>query len=273
MGLLSGKTGVIMGIANQHSIASSCATLAHAEGASLGFNHLPDKDGKDRMEKRARSVVDPLDPFLVHPCDVSDDQQLQSFFDAVRARNSKIDFFIHSIAFAAADEIKGPTANASRAGFLQAMEISVYSFIATAKLAAELMTDGGSILTMTYFGGEKVVSGYNLMGVCKSALDSAVRYLAYDLGPRNIRVNGLSAGPIKTLAAVGIGNFNRMLDLNAKTAPMGRNVGANEVAQSAVYLISPWSSAVTGELHHVDCGYNIMGSRNPHFSTQPEAQS
>jgi enoyl-[acyl-carrier protein] reductase I len=271
MGLLAGKTGVIMGIANQHSIASACATLAHSEGATIGFNHLPDKDGKDRMEKRARAVVDPLNPFLVHPCDVTDDQQLKDFFEAVRAKKQKIDFFVHSIAFASAEEIKGPTVNASRAGFLQAMEISVYSFIACAKLAADLMTDGGSILTMTYFGGEKVVSGYNLMGVCKSALDSAVRYLAYDLGPRNIRVNGLSAGPIKTLAAVGIGNFNRMLDLNARTAPMGRNVTTSEVAQSAVYLLSPWSQAVTGELHHVDCGYNIMGSPNPQFAAQAES--
>lgn len=258
MGLFSGKKGIIMGIANDHSIASGVAKALHAEGATIGYSHLPDEDGRGRMEARVRKAVDGLNPAFVLPCDVSDDDSTVKFFDQVKEHFGKIDFFVHSIAFAAMDDLRGSTLNASRKGFLQAMNISAFSFIATAKLAGELMTDGGAMVTMTYLGGERVVPGYNMMGVCKAALESAVKYVAFDLGPRNIRVNGLSAGPVRTLAASGVGDFKSMLTINAAIAPLQKNITAEDVGKTAAFLLSDWAQSITGENVHVDAGYHVM---------------
>jgi enoyl-[acyl-carrier protein] reductase I len=260
MGLFAGKKGVIMGVANEYSIASGVAKFLHEHGATLGFSHLPDKEGRNRMEQRVRRVADPLNAAFVLPCDVANDDDIDRFFAEVKERFGAIDFFVHSIAFAPLEDIRCATVDASRQGFHVAMDISVYSFIATARRAAALMPHGGSMVTMSYFGGERVVDGYNLMGVCKAALESATTYLANDLGPKNIRVNALSAGPIKTLASSAVGEFSDMLKLNAAIAPMGRNVSTEEVGKSAGYLLSDLASATTGEILHVDCGYNIMGS-------------
>lgn len=260
MGLFTGKKGIVMGVANEYSIASGISKFLHAEGATLGFNHLPDKEGKDRMAKRVQRVADPLGATFVRACDVNVDSDVKAFFEEVKKEFGTIDFFVHSIAYAPIDDIRCSTIDVSRDGFKLAMESSVYSLICTAREAAKLMPDGGSIATMTYFGGERVVGGYNLMGLCKSALDMATKYLAYDLGPRNIRVNGVSAGPIKTLASSAVGDFSEMLKLNAAVAPMGRNVSLEDVAKATGFLLSDLSTATTGEILHVDCGYNIMGS-------------
>ena len=256
----AGKRGIVMGVVNDHSLAWAISHFIHEQGAELGFSHLPDKEGRDRMERRVRKLTDPIGSKLVFPCDVSKDEDIKKFFEAVAATYGKIDFIIHSIAFAPLDDIRCPTLMASRAGFQVAMDISVYSMIAIARAAAEVMNDGGAMLTLTYFGGERVVAGYNLMGVCKAALDSAVKYLAYDLGPRGIRVNALSAGPVRTLAASAVGDFDEMMKLYAAVSPLGRNITMAEVAHSAAFLVSPLSTATTGEIFHVDSGYNIMGS-------------
>lgn len=261
MGLLSGKRGIIMGVANEYSLASGVAEFLHKEGAEIGFSHLPDKeDGPAKMLRRVMRVAEPLGVKFVKPCDVSSDDDIKRFFDEVRKEFGTIDFFVHSIAYAPIDDIRCATVEASRDGFKTAMDISVYSFIATAREAAKLMEHGGSMVTMTYFGGERVVSGYNLMGVCKSALESATKYVAHDLGPKGIRVNAVSAGPVKTLAASAVGDFSEMLSLYGAVAPMQRNITAEEVGRSAGFLLSDLSSATTGEILHVDCGYHVMGS-------------
>lgn len=260
MGLFSGKKGIIMGVANEYSIAAAVAEFLHKEGATLGFNHLPDKEGKDRMAKRVQRVAEPLNAKFIKPCDVTNDEDVKAFFAEVKDHFGQIDFFVHSIAFAPIEDIRCSTIDCSREGFKTAMDISVYSFIATAREAAKLMSDGASMVTMTYFGGEKVVGGYNLMGVCKSALESATKYLAYDLGPRNIRVNAVSAGPVKTLAASAVGDFSQMLGLNAAVSPINRNITGEEVGKATAFLLSDLASATTGEILHVDMGYNIMGS-------------
>jgi len=260
MKLFEGKKGIIMGVANEYSIAAGIAKYLTEQGATLGFSHLPDKEGRDRMEKRVRRVADPLGATLVLPCDVTSDENIESFFKAVQEQFGAIDFMVHSIAFAPLEDIQCATIDASRKGFQIGMDISVYSFIAAARAAAKIMPHGGAIATMTYYGGEKVVGGYNMMGVCKAALESTVKYLAYDLGPRNIRVNGVSAGPIKTLASSAVGEFSEMLQMNAAIAPMGRNVTTQDVGKATAYILSDLSSATTGEIMHVDFGYNIMGS-------------
>ena len=231
-----------------------------AQGAELAFSHLPDQAGRDRNEKRVRQVTDGLNTKLVAPCDVSSNDDIAAFFNKVREVFGSIDFFVHSVAFAPVEDIRCPTVAASRAGFLNAMDISVYSFIATARAASELMPNGGSMVTMTYFGAEKVLAGYNMMGVCKAALEASVRYVAHDLGPKNIRVNALSAGPVKTLAASAVGDFSTMLGMNAAIAPLGRNITNDDVGKSTALLLSDLASSVTGETLHVDCGYHIMGS-------------
>lgn len=258
MGLFQGKKGVILGIANNRSIASAVGQVLTDQGAELAVSFLPDPQGK--MEKRVQSVVKDWNPQYVGPCDASNDESIDEYFKGVEGTLGKIDFLVHSIAFAPMDDIKCATLDCSRPGFLQAMDISVYSLIATAKRAAELTNPGASICAMTYFGGEKVIPGYNLMGVCKSALDQTIRYLAHDLGPRSIRVNGISAGPIRTLASSAVGDFKEMLKCNEAQSPLGRNVTTDEVAQSAAFLLSQMSSATTGEILHVDSGYNIMGA-------------
>lgn len=260
MALFAGKQGVIMGVANNLSIAAGVAQVLHREGAKLAFSHFPDNDERGKMERRVRLVADPLGPLLVHPCDVTKDDDIKRFFSVVAEKMGKIDFIVHSIAFAPLDDIRCPTLMASREGFKQAMDISVYSLVPIARAASELMKDGGSICAMTYFGGEKVVPGYNMMGICKAALDTAVRYLAYDLGPKNIRVNAISAGPIKTLASSAVGDFKDMMRACEQIAPLRRNVTIEEVGRAAAYLLSDMSTATTGEIMHVDSGYNIMGS-------------
>ncbi len=260
MGLFTGKKGIVMGVANDHSIAAAIANYLHKEGAELGFNHLPDKDERKRMERRVRQVAEPLGAKLITPCDVAKDDDVAAFFAKVKETFGTIDFLLHSIAFAPLEDIRCPTVNASRPGFHLAMDISVYSLIAVTRAAVELMPAGGSVATMTYFGGERVVAGYNLMGVCKAALDCTVRYLAFDLGPKNIRVNAISAGPMKTLAASAVGDFDQMLGLHSAVSPLGRNVEPDELGKAAAYLLSDLSTAVTGEIHHVDCGYSTMGS-------------
>jgi enoyl-[acyl-carrier protein] reductase I len=259
MGLFDGKKGIVMGVANDYSIAAAIANYLHAEGADLGFNHLPDKDDRKRMERRVRQVAEPLGAKLIMPCDVSKDDDVKTFFAKVKEVYGTIDFLLHSIAFAPIEDIRCPTVQASRNGFQIAMDISVYSLIAVTRAAAELMPSGGAVVTMTYFGGEKVVSGYNLMGVCKAALDCTVRYLAFDLGPKKIRVNAISAGPMKTLAASAVGDFDDMLTLHSAVSPLGRNVEPAELGKAAAYLLSDMSAAITGEIHHVDCGFSTMG--------------
>ena len=272
MGLFDGKVGVILGVANEFSIAWHIASFLHAEGAELAFNHLPDKDEKRRMERRVRKLVEPLGAKVILPCDVSKDDDIERFFAAVRDTYGTIDFLVHSIAFAPREDIQCPTLQASRSGFQIAMDISVYSLIATTRAAAAIMNDGGAVLTMTYFGGERVVPGYNLMGVCKAALECTVRYLAYDLGARNIRVNAISAGPMKTLAASAVGDFDQMLGLHRTIAPLGRNVAPEELGRAAAFLLSELGSAVTGEVLHVDCGYNVMGAPGKSFKEFLEKQ-
>lgn len=259
MAMFAGKKGIVMGVANDHSIAAHIAGFLRGEGADLGFNHLPDKDDRKRMERRARGVAEPLAAKLIAPCDVAKDDDIVAFFAQVKQTYGTIDFLVHSIAFAPIEDIRCACVDASRAGFHVAMDISVYSLIAVTRAAAALMPNGGAVVTMTYFGGEKVVPGYNLMGVCKAALECTTKYLAYDLGPKNIRVNAISAGPMKTLAASAVGDFDDMLTLHRSVAPMQRNVESVELGRTAAYLLSDYSSAVTGEVLHVDCGYNVMG--------------
>lgn len=261
VGLFTGKKGIIMGVANEHSLASGVAQFLKNEGAELGFSHLPDKEGGPaKMLRRVMRVAEPLGVTFVRPCDVTNDNDITRFFGEVKEQFGSIDFLVHSIAFAPLDDIRCSTVDASRAGFLQAMDISVYSFIATARAAAGLMNRGGSMATMTYYGGERVVGGYNLMGVCKAALEASTKYLAWDLGPKGIRVNAVSAGPVKTLAASAVGDFGDMLSLYEAVSPMGRNITSEEVGRSTGFLLSDLASATTGEILHVDCGYHVMGS-------------
>jgi enoyl-[acyl-carrier protein] reductase I len=256
MGLFTGKKGLVLGVANDYSIAWAISQKLLAEGAEIGFTHLPG----DKMERRVRKLADPVGAKLVTPCDVGNDGDVARVFQEARSTYGTLDFVLHSIAYAPVDDIKRPFVNASREGFKMAMDISVYSLAIVARHAAESMSNGGSIVTLTYFGGERVVAGYNLMGVCKAALDMAVRYLAYDLGPKNIRVNALSAGPVKTLAASAVGDSDKLAGLYDAVSPMGRNITREEVGSAGMFLLSDLASGITGEILHVDCGYNVMGS-------------
>jgi len=256
MGLFSGKKGLVLGVANDFSIAWAISQKLLAEGAEIGFTHLPG----EKMERRLRKLTNPISAKLVTPCDVQKDEDVARVFAEARDTYGSLDFVVHSIAFAPMDDIKCNYVNASREGFKTAMEISVYSLPLVARHAAEVMPNGGSIVTLTYLGGEKVVSGYNLMGVCKAALDASVRYLAYDLGPKKIRVNAVSAGPVKTLAASAVGDADKLAGLYEAVSPMGRNITREEVGDSGLFLLSDLASGITGEILHVDCGYNVMGS-------------
>lgn len=255
--LFEGKVGVVLGVANQHSIASGVSRVLNEMGAELAFNFLPDEKGK--MEQRVRKVVDQWDPPIVLPCDVSSDDSIKEFFAAVKEKYGKIDFVVHSVAFAPIADLKCNTIEASRSGFLNAMDISVYSFLAVCREASKIMKEDGSIVTMSYFGGEKVISGYNLMGLAKSALETAVQYASFELGELGMRVNAVSAGPIKTLASSAVG-ASKMLKMYGDIAPLGRNVTQEEVGKTTAFLLSDLSSAITGEVVHVDGGYHIMGS-------------
>jgi enoyl-[acyl-carrier protein] reductase I len=262
MGLFAGKRGLILGVANDHSIAWAIAQEVMQQGGECGFTHLPDRpdDDRQRNRRRVQQLTDahPQARFLV-PLDVQDDAQIGQVMQTTSEKFGKIDFLLHSIAFADRADLARDTIETSRDGFKLAMEVSVYSLIAVCNAARNLLNDQAAIVTMTYFGGEKAVPGYNVMGICKAALDASVRYLAYDLGPRGIRVNAISAGPIRTLAGRAAG-VDDMLKMYEHMAPLGRNISHEEVGKAGAYLMSEMSSGITGEILHVDGGYNMMGS-------------
>src|SRR5207245_1032350 len=251
---LDGRVAVVFGVANKRSIAWAIAQGLHAAGAKLVITYQ-----NERLEQEAKDLILSLPGAQAFMCDVSKDDEIDRLFAELKQRHGKLHVLVHSVAFAPAEELKGDFVNTSREGFRIAQDVSVYSLIAVARGAAPLMEDGGSIITMTYYGAEKVVPHYNVMGVAKAALECTVRYLAYDLGKRKIRVNAISAGPIKTLAARGISGFGDMLKSQAERAPLRRNVDVNEVGATGVFLASDASSGITGEVTYVDCGYNIMG--------------
>jgi enoyl-[acyl-carrier protein] reductase I len=251
---LAGKTAVVFGLANKRSIAWGIAQKLHAAGATLAICYQ-----NDRMKLEAEDLIRELPGASGFQCDVSVDSEIDSLFVALKEKYNKLDILVHAVAFAPATELRGEFINTSRDGFRVALEVSVYSLIAVTRAAAPLMTDGGSIMTMSYYAAEKVVPNYNVMAVAKSGLECTMRYLAWNLGPKNIRVNAISAGPIKTLAARGVGDLSEMMRTHADRAPLHRNVDQLEVGGVALFLASDLASAVTGETLYVDCGYNVMG--------------
>jgi enoyl-[acyl-carrier protein] reductase I len=255
MGMFSGKTGLVMGVANERSIAWAMSEALYAEGAELAFTHLPGPSS----ERRVRRLVGPHQAKLVLPCDVQRDEDVARVFQAVEEAHGQLDFLVHAIAFAPPQELRAAYLQTSRPGWHLAMDISVYSLVAVAREAARRMPDGGAIVTITYFGGEKVMPGYNLMGVCKAALEHSVRYLAWDLGRKGIRINALSAGPVRTLSSAGVSRFDEMQRHAAEKACLGRNVDPRELGRTGLYLLSDLSAGVTGETIHVDGGYSIVG--------------
>jgi len=254
--LMHGKRGLIMGVANERSIAWGIAEMLAAHGAELGFTYQG-----EALEKRVRPLAERVGSTLVVPCDVTDEGSLDATFAAVKDAWGSIDFIVHAIAFSDKEELKGRYIDTSAGNFDRTMRISCYSFTAVCQKAEALMTNGGSIITLTYFGAERVMPHYNVMGVAKAALEASVKYLAEDLGKANIRINALSAGPMKTLAASGIGDFRYILKWNEYNSPLRRNVTLKDVGGAGLYLLSDLSSGVTGEVHHVDCGYNIVGMK------------
>lgn len=251
---LQGRNAAVFGVANKRSIAWSIAQGLHAAGMKLAIAYQ-----NERLGEEAGSLIQSLPGAEGFMCDLSKDDEIERLFAALKQRYGKLHTLVHSVAYAPAEELKADFANTSREGFRIAMDVSVYSLIAVAHAAAPLMEDGGSIITMTYYGAEKVVPHYNVMGVAKAALECSVRYLASDLGKKKIRVNAISAGPIKTLAARGISGLGEMLKSHAERAPLARNVEVKEVGSTGVFLASDASSGITGEVIYVDCGYNIMG--------------
>lgn len=256
--LLAGKRGLVMGVANNRSIAWGIAKAAHDHGAELAFTYQG-----DALEKRVRPLAAELGAKVVGHCDVTDPATIDAVFAEVERLWGKIDFVIHCIAFSDKDELTGRYVDTTEANFSKSLLISCYSFTAVAQRAEKLMKDGGSMLTLTYYGAEKWMPHYNVMGVAKAALEASVRYLAADLGPQNIRVNAISAGPIKTLAASGIGDFRYILKWNEYNAPLRRTVTIEEVGETAVYLVSDMGRGMTGEILHVDAGYHVVGMKNP----------
>ncbi|HOB14929.1 MAG TPA: enoyl-ACP reductase FabI [Novosphingobium sp.] len=255
-GLMKGKRGLIMGLANDKSLAWGIAQKLHEAGAELAFSYQG-----EALEKRVRPLAASLGSDFLIDCDVSDMAALDTAFAALAARWPTIDFVVHAIGFSDKSELRGRYYDTSLDNFLMTMNISAYSLVAVTKRAREMMPDGGSILTLSYYGAEKVVPHYNVMGVAKAALETSVKYLANDLGPENIRVNAISAGPIRTLAASGIGDFRYILKWNELNSPLRRNVTIEDVGGSALYLLSELSSGVTGETHHVDAGYHLIGMK------------
>ena len=253
-GLMAGKRGLIMGVANDRSIAWGIANTAHQHGAELAFTYQG-----DALAKRVVPLAESVGSKVVVPCDVTDDASIDKVFETVRETWGGLDFLVHAIAYADKEELKGKYVNTSRENFVRSLDISCYSFTALAQRAAALMDGGGSMLTLTYYGAERVMPHYNVMGVAKAALEASVRYLAADLGQDNIRVNAISAGPIKTLAASGIGDFRYILKWNEYNSPLRRNVTLEQVGGAALYLLSDLATGVTGEVHHVDCGYHTVG--------------
>ena len=256
--LMQGKRGVIMGVANDRSIAWGIARAVAAQGGEIAFTYQG-----EALEKRVRPLADSIGSTLVLPCDVADDASMDAAFGAIEKAWGKIDFLVHAIGYADKQFLRGRYLDTPRAAFLQAMDISCFSFVAVGQRAAALMSEGGSLLTLSYLGAERVTPHYNVMGVAKAALEASVRYMATDLGERGIRVNAISAGPIKTLAASGIGDFRYILRWNQYNSPLRRNVTIEEVGGSGLYLLSDLAQGVTGEVHHVDSGYHIVGMKNP----------
>ncbi|WP_456305476.1 enoyl-ACP reductase FabI [Falsiroseomonas frigidaquae] len=255
---MAGKRGVIMGVANDRSIAWGIAQYLAAQGAEIAFTYQG-----EALERRVRPLAESIGSKHVLPCDVTDDASVDAVFATLGREWGGLDFVVHAIGFADKQFLRGRYMDTPRAAFLQAMDISVYSFVSVAQRAVPLMKPGGSLLTMSYLGAERVTPHYNVMGVAKAALEASVRYMAADLGKSGIRVNAISAGPIKTLAASGIGDFRYILKWNQYNAPLERNVTIEDVGGAGLYLLSDLSSGVTGEVHHVDCGYHIVGMKNP----------
>jgi enoyl-[acyl-carrier protein] reductase I len=256
--LMKGKRGLIMGVANNRSIAWAIAQAVAAQGGELAFSYQG-----EALEKRVRPLAASINSDFLLPCDVTSDAAMDETFAALQEKWGTIDFLVHAIGFADKNFLRGRFVDTPRAVFLQALDISCYSFAAVGRRAAALMPHGGSLLTMTYLGAERVMPHYNVMGVAKAALEASVRYMAADLGAGQIRVNAISAGPIKTLAASGIGDFSYILKWNKYNAPLERNVDLEEVGGAGLYMLSDLSRGVTGEVHHVDCGYHTVGMKNP----------
>ena len=255
MGLLDGKKAAIFGVANDRSIAWAISQALHAEGAELAFTFAG-----EILEKRVRPLAEGIGAKIILPCDVTKDEEIEKVFTRLKQEWGGLDIMIHAIAFAKKEDLANPYVQTSRHGFHLAMDVSAYSMVALARHAAPLMEGrAGSMLTLTYMGSERVIPNYNVMGVAKAALEASVRYLAHDLGPKGIRVNAISAGPIRTLAASGIADFKEMLHHVGERAPLKRNIDAAEVGKTALFLCSEWGSAITGEVLHVDAGYSIMG--------------
>jgi enoyl-[acyl-carrier protein] reductase I len=252
--LMAGKRGLIMGVANDRSIAWGIARAVANQGASLAFTFQG-----EALEKRVRPLAEQAGSDFVMPCDVTDGASMDNLFSEISSQWGSLDFAVHAIAYADKDELKGQYLDTSRDNFLRSLDISCYSFTDVCRRAAPLMTDGGSLLTLTYYGAERVMPHYNVMGVAKAALEASVRYLAVDLGGSGIRVNAISAGPIKTLASSSIGNFRYILKWNELNSPMKRNVTIDQVGGAGLYLLSDLGSGVSGEIHHVDSGYNVVG--------------
>ena len=257
MGLCDGKRGLIFGVANKDSIAWGIAKALHEEGATLGFSYAG-----EILKKRVEPLAESVDAEFVEECDLTSDEAIDELFEKARAKFGTLDFIVHSVAFAPRDDLTCRFVDTSRQGFGVALDVSCYTLIAVAKRALPLMTNGGSIIAMTYYGAEKVTPGYNVMGVAKAALEATVRYLAWDLGPDNIRVNAISAGPIRTLAASGVSGIRKSISYVGEVAPMG-NVTQDNIGDAARFLLSDWASGVTGEVLYVDGGYNIMGAPDP----------
>ncbi|HET7676470.1 MAG TPA: enoyl-ACP reductase [Candidatus Limnocylindrales bacterium] len=253
MGLLDGKKALIFGVANDHSIAWGIARALHEQGAGVGFSSV-----ESLLERRVRPLAASIGSTFVEPCDVQDDAQIERVFARWREQEGELDILVHALAFALRDELAGAFVDTSREGFRIALDVSAYSLVALARGALPLLRPGASILTLTYYGSEKVVANYNVMGVAKAALEAEVRYLAADLGPRGVRVNAISAGPVRTLAAAGIAGFKGMYGSFREVAPLRRNITIEDVGGAAVYLASDLAAAVTGEVHYVDGGFNAL---------------
>ena len=258
MGLFDGKTALIFGVANNRSIAWGIAQALYREGCELAFSYAG-----PALEKRVKPLAESVNAKLVEECDVGDDAAIERLFSRVKETYGTIDAMVHAIAFADRDDLEGAFVDTSREGFKKALDISAYSLVALTRAAVPLMPDGGSVLTMTYYGSEKVAPNYNVMGVAKAALEASVRYLASDLGPKGVRVNAISAGPIKTLAAAGVSGFRKLLSYSEKASPLRQLVTTEDVGNTACWLLSDWSKAVTGEIVFVDAGWNIMGLTVP----------
>ena len=254
--VMAGKRGLVMGVANERSIGWGIAKTAAEHGAELAFTYQG-----DALLKRLEPLAQAVGSDTIMQCDVTEDRSIEEAFALIKKKWGKLDFLVHAIAYSDKEELKGEYVNTTRDNFLRTLDISCYSFTSVAKHAADLMENGGSLLTLSYYGSERVMPHYNVMGVAKAALEASVRYLAVDLGAQGIRVNGLSAGPMKTLAASGIGDFRYILKWNQYNSPLKRNVTLDDVGGAAMYLLSDLASGVSGEIHHVDCGYNIVGMK------------